>query len=191
MKCVAVLSHLMSNDCILSAESVARAELAINAFTNSEYSFLITTGWAYRSDSDAAISDVVKDYILNHSEIDTDKIISSPFARDTVGDAFFCLKLVKLKRISKILVVTSDYHVERTKKIFKRFFQSGAKVEVKGARTEGGKDPEILDHEVNSLKVFEKTFANTNFKDIRKIYECISTKHPFYNGDKFSKIAFE
>ncbi len=191
MKYLLVLSHLMSKECMLSSESIARAELAINSFTNNEYNFLITSGWAYRSDCDMAISDVVKEYILKHSDIISDQVISSPYSRDTVGDAFFTLKLVECKRISEILVVTSDYHVLRTRKIFNRFFQNIAKVEVIGAQTEVGNNQEILDHEVSSLNVFEKTFAQTNFDDFREIYKCLSTNHPFYNGDIFSKIILE
>ena len=44
MKCLGVLSHLMSKDCILDDESVARSKLAIEQFSKDEYEFLITIG---------------------------------------------------------------------------------------------------------------------------------------------------
>lgn len=191
MKCLLVLSHLMTKECILSTESIARAELAIDLFKNDNFRFLITTGWAYRPDCDTPISEAFKDYILKNSIIKSDQIISSPYSRDTVGDAFFSLQLVNLYKIRKLVVVTSDYHLTRTRKIFKSFFKAAAKVEVIGIKTDARKNQEVLDHELKSLNVFESTFSAVNFENIREIYECISTQHPFYNGDVFSKIAFE
>lgn len=181
----------MTKDCILSIESVARIELAINLFKNDNFRFLITTGWAYRPDCDTPISDVFKDYILKNSIIKSEQIISSPYSRDTVGDAFFSLQLVNSYKIRKLVVVTSDYHVTRTKKIFESFFKAAAKVEVTGIKTDARKNQEILAHELKSLNAFESTFSAVNFENIREIYECISNQHPFYNGDVFSKIAFE
>ena len=37
MKALVVLSHLMSKDCDLEVESISRAELAIEKFSNKEY----------------------------------------------------------------------------------------------------------------------------------------------------------
>ena len=190
MKCLVVLSHLMSEKGVLGVESLARAKLAIDIFKAGNFRFLVTIGWAYRSDCDIPISDVVRDYITQNSDIDSSSIISLPDARDTVGDAYFCLQFSQLKNVKELFVVTSDYHVYRTKMIFQKIFDSRLNVEVTGAKTDLINDSIIIAHEAQSVDAFNKTFSNTDFSEISSIYETLSLYHPFYNGEIYPKIQY-
>jgi uncharacterized SAM-binding protein YcdF (DUF218 family) len=190
MKALVVLSHLMTRNLALDPESVARAELAISKFSSNEYDVLVTSGWAYRQDCTTAIADVVKNYIVERSDIDTKFIISLTQARDTVGDAVFCLDFFSNVKAKEIHIITSDYHVDRTRIIFNSIFNSKITCRVFGVSTSIDRDSLVFQHEVRSLQEFYKTFQGVDFSSLRSIHEALRTKHPFYNGDVYPAIEF-
>lgn len=189
MKFLVVLSHLMSKDCDLGVESIARAELAIEKFSSGAYDKIITIGWSYRADCATPIADVVKKYILENSVIGESSIISLTRSRDTVGDAFFSLDYLATVEFTKLDVVTSDYHVHRTAKIFNAMFNNGETTQVFGADTLAGKDPAIIQHEQKSLDAFYQTFDGVDFSSKQAIFDAMAEKHPFYNGELHPKIS--
>lgn len=188
MKCLVVLSHLMSKECKLSVESVARSQLAIKHFSKDAYEFLITIGWAYRADCANPISEVIKNFILTNSEIEQKSIVSLTSSRDTVGDAYYCLEYLHNAPMDEIHIVTSDYHKERAEHIFTKIFNNQLRVKVYGAMTEANTYYSILLHEKQSIDAFNNTFAMTDFSSIKSIYKSLRTKHPFYNGDAYPQI---
>ncbi|WP_053980285.1 YdcF family protein [Marinagarivorans algicola] len=190
MKVLAVLAHLMSSDCVLDDESIARAELAIHKFKQYVYPLIVTSGWAYRSDCSTPIADVLANYISSHSIIPSHKIIADTRARDTVGDAYFLRKLAHERNFTEITVITSDYHVNRSTVIFKKIFCNTATIKVLGAKTCHTHDSKIMSHEQQSVQAFENTFKDTDFHQLESIYQVMVTKHPYYNGDRFDKIRF-
>ena len=188
MKCLVVLSHLMSQECELGAESCARARLAIDKFNADKFEFLITSGWAYRDDCETPISDVVKDFIIENSGIESDSVISLSASRDTVGDAYYCLEYFQQYPIQQLHVITSDYHVNRAEIIFKKLFSGRISVTVFGAKTVSICDENVQKHEARSINAFEHTFLGTDCSDIRSIHHTLSIRHPFYNGEIHPKI---
>lgn len=191
MKALVVLSHLMTKDGILEVESEARAKLAVDKFSSNKYDCLITTGWAYRDDNTTPIADVVKKYIAKHSDIDERSIISLTKSRDTVGDAFFCLEFFADLEITELHIITSDYHVKRTKIIFNSIFNCQVVVEVFGVSTLAGCDISIMNHEKKSLEAFFNTFKGVDFSSNNSIFEAMSTRHPFYNGEIYDAIPYK
>lgn len=188
MKCLIILSHLMSKECKLGIESVARCELAMNLFFEGKYKFILTSGWDYREDCSVPISEVVRSYILNKYNVEKKSVISLPFSRDTVGDAYYCLFFLQESQIKEIHVVSSDYHKSRVEYIFTKVFNGKAKIKVYGATTNANNDLAVLQHEKESINAFTKTFALTDFSSVKSIHKTLSEKHPFYNGDVYPKI---
>ena len=188
MRSLVVLSHLMSENCDLGVETISRCKLAIDKFSNDTYDNLITIGWAYRSDCTIPIADVVRRYILDHSKLDKISVVSLTSSRETVGDAFYCLDYFRDTSLTEIHIVTSDYHVERVNIIFKAIFNNRLKIKVFGAKTKANSDPAVLHHEKQSIEAFYKTFEGIDFLSKNSIYEALSTRHPFYNGDIYPKI---
>jgi len=188
MKFLLVLSHLMSKDCILSNESLLRAKYAIDLFKTKNYDHVITSGWSYRSDCEIAISDVVRDFILDNSDIINEQITSLDKSRETVGDAYYCREYLSRFEVDELCVVTSDYHISRSKIIFDAVFDNKIEVNVCGVTTEFHDDFLKKKNELNSLKAFYSTFKDINFSDMAKIHEALSNRHPYYNGDVYSKI---
>ena len=189
MRTLVVLSHLMSKNCDLGVESIARSKLAIDKFSRNGYDNLITIGWAYRSDCTKPIADAVKRYILGHSTIDESSIISLTKSRDTVGDAFYCLEFFRNTEITDLHVVTSDYHVNRVEIIFNTMFADCLKAKVFGASTAANNDPVVLEREQQSIEAFYRTFEGVDFSSINSIFQALCTKHPFYNGEIYPKIS--
>ena len=190
MKLLVVLSHLMSRSCELGEESVARANMAIKMFPCDQYDKLVTLGWDYRADCDVPIAEVVSDYILKNSEINKSSVIAIRESRDTVGDAIYCLDYFRSSKLKKIVVVTSDYHVERTKFIFNSVFNNAVSIEVYGVETKANLDSETLVHEKQSLDAFCQTFDGIDFSSRHEIFSNLSERHPFYNGKIYPKISY-
>ena len=190
MNLLVVLAHLMSKDCELGDESVARADMAIKLFSSDPYDKLVTLGWDYRADCDVPIAEVVSNYIFKNSDIDNSLVMPVRESRDTVGDAIYCLDYFRSSKLKKVVVVTSDYHVERTKFIFNRVFNNTVSIEVYGVETEANLDSEILMHEQQSLDAFCQTFDGVDFSCRHEIFSALSERHPFYNGKIYPKIYY-
>lgn len=184
--CIIVLANEMDKEGNLNLESVSRIKLARDSYFNNPSTTLITCGWNYRKDSELFIGDVMKNYAVKLG-VPPEKIMAEINSRDTVGDAFFTkLNILKNKAWKNILVVTSDYHVDRTSTIFK--FIYGAEYSIKVIGSCGFDSLEKQLSEKASLEAFKLTFQNIRQGDGINIYERLSTLHPFYNGVVYPKI---
>ena len=85
-----------------------------------------------------------------------------------------------------MLIVTSDYHVIRTHKIFSYIYGEQYIVKVIGVKTT--KKKELSELEDKSLNVFYKTLNGIKTGDDVLIYKRLCTDHPYYNGDLYPKI---
>ena len=166
----------------LNAESAARADLAASVLDESSADLIITCGWAYRSDSDVAISDALAAYLSSTSGIRGSKIHSERRSRDTVGDAVFTRDHFSREGLPhKVSVVTTDYHVPRTREIFSFVYGDSVSLSVLGAHSD--KIHSMKLSEQVSVDAFRKTFAEVSPGDFSAIYSRMLDEHPFYNGD--------
>ncbi|WP_193746484.1 YdcF family protein [Ruegeria sp. ANG-R] len=179
----------MDADANLGSESRARLERAAALHHESPFDLFLTSGWAYREDCTQKIGAVMADELQTTYAIDRSKIVVDTNSRDTVGDAYFLRRNAIIPmRIRDLVVVTSDYHVERTGFIFRSFFPTGVELKVVGAVSGSLGDEAVLLNEQKSLTAFEKTFATVDFADDRQVCKALSTKHPFYNGQIYDQI---
>ena len=93
-------------------------------------------------------------------------------------------------KLTAIHVVTSDYHVNRTRIIFNKMFNNVAPVEVFGVSTDACFDPLIVQNEQQSLEAFYQTFEGVDFSSEKQIFTALSKKHPFYNGEIYPKVFY-
>ena len=183
---VIVLANLMDAQGNLNEESRARMDTAINAFLNNEAPFLVTCGWAYRADSLISVADAMSAYAVNCG-IPFDSIITDRDSRDTVGDAFFTKRNHAVtNRWTSILVITSRYHVERTKQIFSLIYGSQYLIEVRGAPSID--TDQLHTSELQSIETFKSTFQGITPGDDEAILTRLRERHPFYNGLIYPKI---
>ena len=185
-----VLANLMNSRAELNSESIARINLATDFERFQESNLIILCGWAYRPDSDIAIADAMKCYLLENHPDFVHKAVSQRMSRDTVGDAVFSRiyidKFVGNCAFDVVNIFTSDYHVARTEEIFTFVFGDKIPVLVRGAP--GFDDEQTKVKEENSLRAFRSTFSGVLPGDLQSIYVKLQNSHPFYNGVIFPKI---
>ncbi|ADD67418.1 protein of unknown function DUF218 [Denitrovibrio acetiphilus DSM 12809] len=185
---IIVLANLMDREGFLNEETSRRMDLAIEEFNKDKAPWMITCGWDYRDDSSIKIADAMKKY-AKEKNIPVDRIIVELNSRDTVGDAIFTKNnIVKNKEWKKILVVTSDYHVDRTRKIFEFVYGDQYHIDVIGSETEQKNELKI--NEERSLNKFYETFEGIESGSDDLIKNRLIDKHPFYNGEIYSKVCF-
>tara|TARA_B100000900_G_C20506418_1_gene686080 strand:- start:211 stop:789 length:579 start_codon:yes stop_codon:yes gene_type:complete len=190
MEVIIILSHFMNKNGILDNETIRRIGKAIKICSQRKINLIITSGWAYRKDNSNTIGRIVKNYILDNFKLENCKILVNTKSRDTVGDAFFSrAKLIEYS-ISKITVVTSDYHIRRAKLIFNSFFSNIEYLEILGIKTSKGGKLNIKKKERSSIDAFLKTFGNVDFDDDDMVLKTLKNFHPYYNGDKHPKINY-
>lgn len=181
-----VLANEMDKDGVLNKESSLRASLAAKMAKDYKIPYVVTCGWAYRRDSDVKIADAFKSYIVNLG-VRAEQILTEENSRDTVGDAVFTrLNLIEPLGLRKLCVVTSNYHVARTKKVFNFVYGSTFCLDVIGADVEF--NDTFLSKERESEIAFDRTFCNVSVGDMAQIMEALRNNHPFYNGKIYPKI---
>ena len=189
MNAVAILAHLMDRSGRLDEESIARIKAAVDLDETLQFDLFFTTGWDYRSDSKVKIGDVIASYLTVIYGIDTHRIYTDTWARDTVGDAFFLRQnLVRPFAVKQLTIVTSDYHVRRADTIFKRFLSPDVSIDTVGANIESLDRGQLDRYEDASLNAFTETFMGVDLSSDDEVLHTLQVKHPFYNGNVYSRI---
>ena len=184
---VIVLANYMDCCGVLNDESKARAVRAVEIFKDKKASALLTSGWAYRSDNHIPIAEVIKQYIISNFLINPDCIFADPNSRDTVGDAYFTkINFAIPFQWRHILVVTSNYHVERAQEIFD--FIYGDNFIIKICAVEIDFSELTMEKEISSLEAFRRTFSGVKRENNSEIFSRLRYSHPFYNGFLLDKI---
>lgn len=189
---IIVLGHLMHKNGSLNEETRRRVELAAHADKEVAAEAIILCGWAYRADSDITIASAMKEHIAQSHPALLPKAMIQDLSRDTVGDAFFSRLLlynVCREKQPDVIVVTSDYHVDRSKLIFEFIFHGYAKsINVQGCRLIRENDSKQLS-ELNSIAAFKETFLGICNGDMKGIHNAMRSSHPFYNGTVYPVIS--
>ena len=180
---IIVLANEMNQQGELNAESQARADLAADKFLSGGFNQIITCGWDYRQDSEISIADAFEAYLVSVRQISSECIYAEVRSRDTVGDAVFTRLLIDENNLieSEFVVVTSRYHVNRTREIFTFVYGESAHISVVGSECAPQQSHQHT--EKKSLEAFRATFAGITPGDIESIYSRMLESHPFYNGN--------
>lgn len=121
---VLCLSHELNNKNNLSIESVDRLKASSELYDRYDCKYFITTGWQYKKDLHCPLSTIMAEYAINNLNIHKESIFEEPLAKDTVGEAYFIKRNFFQAHvdINQLIVVTSDWHLERAKEIFQFMF---------------------------------------------------------------------
>lgn len=187
---VVCLANEMDEKGLLNSETQARVDLAVNTFFQTHAVMLITCGWAYREDTNLAISDAMIAYIKKNYLISDSNLFSENRSRDTVGDAVFTRSHFEEAELGsfEFHIVTSDYHLERTTEIFRFVFGPRANLRFHGAESNNSHN---LLQELKSTDAFQKTFQNLSSLDFGGIIRRMFSEHPFYNGEIHPKFHYK
>lgn len=184
---IIVLANLMDKLGVLNDETRSRVDLAIDALKSGCAPVLVACGWAYREDSEICIADAMRQYAMSTHKVEDAALITEVHSRDTVGDAIFTkINLATPRDWKKILVVTSNYHAERSRAIFSFVYGPSALVDATGADVPDNE--QLRNNEAVSMKAFLGTFEGINAGDDKKIFSRLRERHPFYNGQVYPEI---
>ena len=179
---IIVLSNLMNSKGVLNNESTIRADKAGEIFKTNKLSKVITCGWNYREDSEIKIADAMANYLHTKHGIPLENLLRVEQSKDTVGDAIFTRKnIIPQYKLRNLLVITSNYHIKRTKEIFNFVYGNDYKLNFFGCNVPFNND--ILNAETKSLMKFKNTFKGINRGNIYEIFDCLLKKHPYYKVD--------
>ena len=184
---ILVLSNEMNREGELNRESKARANKAIKFFKRYSAKYLITSGWAYRKDTELCIATAIKNYIISNSDIKSNLVLTELNSRDTVGDAYFTkTNIVIPNNFRKLCIITSNYHIFRTRRIFNLIYGNKYYMNFFGVKLLPSFSS--IMKEFKSFKSFENTFSKISSGNDYQIRETIRKNHPYYNGEIFRRI---
>lgn len=183
-KIVLALANLMDADGTLNSETAGRVNLAVNLFEELSADWIMFIGWAYRPDSEIAICDAMAQYCMRTSQIKEHHILRNRYSRDTVGDAILTYgQLSRFCGTFDLTVVSTEYHIPRVEKIFRRVHGAEAKIRAYGSP--GSNKVDMSAAEKASLTAFERTFDGIADGDFASFMGRMRSDHPFYNGHSF------
>lgn len=100
------------------------------------------------------------------------KIYIEEESLDTIGNAYFSKQIIDRRGWRNILILTSDYHMERTQWIFRKIFNDGYKLEFLSAPSI--KFQEKQEKEKRALAVTKKFWRHIGMQNPLK-------HHPYYS----------
>ena len=186
---VIVLSQKTNRNGILADRTRERTEKDIEIFKDGIVKSITLSG-GYERLVDLEIpthAEAMKKFAIEKG-VPESKIIIEEKSLDTVGQAIFTKRYLAIpQKWKKIIVISSDYHIERVRAIFEFVYGKNFKISFVTTPTEGD-GTKIRAKEKESLQSFYETFKDVNPWDDKKIFETLFAKHPYYKNlqsDKF------
>ena len=184
----------MTKEGYLEIESKSRADEAYKVAQKESPDYLITNGWNYRNDCKLSLADAFSNYLREKENLRKCTILCQRFSRDTVGDAIFSYLFLEhinktFHKRSKIIVISSQYHIKRVEYIFTRIYNLKIHfIGVPDKKFNYKLVDELKNSEERSLNEFKKSFDNIESGNIFLFYKKLREIHPLYNGEIHQKI---
>ncbi|QCJ45961.1 YdcF family protein [Haloprofundus sp. MHR1] len=175
---VVVLGHELQSEGI-HPQLQARMDAGIEAFTNTDATYLLLSGGQVNPHIDKTECEVMAEYA--HSQgIDPTRIISEPSALDTIGNGYFtriCIDELG-HHVETLYLVTSQYHAQRAKYIFKQCFGDTVEIDVSYC-VDSGRETHPVRHRAK-LDQVRKFFDPIPTGDMDAIRQRLSETHELY-----------
>lgn len=115
--------------------------------------------------------------------VSPDVIFKEEESKDTIGNAYFCkIQYLRVHHWNKVIVITSDYHMNRTKLIFEKVLGSEYAVEFIGVETHVSKEilGQLFSRETRVVSVLNRWLQGITSGDDDGVKKLLYTKHPGY-----------
>ena len=184
------LSHVLNPDKSLSDETQQRVDKCIELY-NAQQAKTITMSGAHNFNN-------WKNEPCTHAygmtvyafkrEVPVEDIVIEDHSLDTVGQAIFTKVVHAVPRGWKdIIVVSSDYHLDRVRAVFDFVYGPGTRIRYESTPTDEQTRAERAITELKGIAMFQKQFEGVtqgNTEEIVKRLLDPEKGHPFYNGKK-------
>ena len=176
---VLVLSSNLDHEGNLTRYSISRIEEAFRVYAIGETNRIALSG---------STSQQMKEYLIQKNVFDG-AISLEDFSKDTLGNAVFSKLVLALPNVWRnILVVSSDFHIPRVRKIFDFVYGCDFQVNYYGTQFNGGIDFSRKERE--SLQTFRETFEGIQAGDDTMILKRLFERHELYKKDEDLKRRF-
>lgn len=176
---VIVLGHRLQSSEIHD-QLKGRMDTGISYFKETNSDWLIVSGAATNPDVSKAECDVMYEYAVNQG-VDPSNILRERNAKDTVGNGYFSRRLIDQLDIdsSTIHVVSSCYHMERSKYIFEYCF--GPAYTIDTSHCHEYRDTPESSRERQKMDQVEELLGDISPGEIDVIQDRLVESHDLYN----------
>lgn len=173
-----ILGHLVTEEGLLNSESMARVALARRSLAEDDEIRLFTSGARYLPSMKYSLARLLANELQRDVPYPLD-IIKLEESRDTVGDAYYFSRHIRLNniRVESLTIVTSDYHCDRARYLFQRLLGAGCEIKTLGAI---GFSPKSETSEYESKELFDKQFGRILTNDLDGFWSVMVKEHRFY-----------
>jgi uncharacterized SAM-binding protein YcdF (DUF218 family) len=183
---VVVLGNRLQSDGI-HEHLRGRVDLGIRLLGEDEDGALVLTGGRSNPDVDRTESEVMAAYAVDRG-VDPDAVLEEPMAKDTVGNGYFCRRLIEERLdASTVRIATSCYHVARAVFVFEHCFGDGYEVTAPSCY-DADVEPASLS-EGRSMSLNRRFFDPIEPGDVDAIRARLLDRHPLYSAADFEGVT--
>ena len=152
-----------------------------------ETPLIVTGGYStWMKSAKYSEADVMKNHLVKKHDFPSGQIFLEKRARDTIGNAYYSKQIVKKHPSWKrILIVTTDAHVARSRWIFKKLFGKKYVLSFLGLPSKIITDRDVEKrqrYEVYITKLYAKYLKPAGDGDDRRIMSLLKKFHPAYSN---------
>jgi len=137
-ECAIVLGGGIRKNNQPDSDTKDRLKKLLSLFNDGYIPRILVTGGKVQKDLSISEASIMKDYLIKHG-VAANKILIETDSKDTIGNALFSKVLVQKRNWNKIILITSDYHISRSLRIFDHIF--GNDFEFIGVESNGNTFP--------------------------------------------------
>jgi len=180
------LSWIINLDGTLQKEGELRVDRTVELYRSGAVQTLTMSGRHDKIDWDAPVThaEAMARYAVEQG-VPRNDIYIEDRSLDTVGQAYFVKRYVVIpNNWGDLVVVSSDWHMERVREIFDFIFGTEFNVGYESSESTRGVRWTRAPKEWPGRLVFRKSFRGINSGDDKAITERLFSSHPLYKVDK-------
>ena len=130
-----MLGHEVKKDGHPSPVLLSRIQKTVKLYRKHDYDKVILSGGA----TNYPVAEADMAAVFMHNTIPAEKLVLERNSKLTIHNALFVWELIKDRGVSKMTIVTSDFHLRKVKHIFSRIFEhTKIKLDFVGAKSKIG-----------------------------------------------------
>lgn len=181
MDCIIVLGFELDNGKMTSILE-SRLDEAIKLYKENPTKIVVSGG---NSKGGITEAEVMEKYVIDNG-VGKDEIIKEEKSTNTIGNAFYIKKdIIEPNNWKSITIVTSDFHIERTKFTFNKVLGNGYDIDVIGTKVENisPREKEIIELEGTFMEITKTVFENVKSGDDSAVENVIEKIKLLIKGD--------
>jgi len=189
--CAIVLAHELKEDKTLSEETEARLKKAIELYSKDKLNKIIVSG-DYKDLFGISLGEAMEKYATQKG-VKGEDIIKEEISLESVGQLLFCRAgILELNKWFNVLIISSDYHINRLKTLAKTIFDKKYNIDFLSANSKISPEKlaKLKQDEEKSKELFLKTFGNKPLGE-EELIKILFEKHGQYNknsGEFLNKL---